>query len=364
MMIPYRSKPAQANISRALKALEHLYRLHLKIPILIKESGIKPNRGESPGPWDGKLLDDILTGFTIRGPAFFEFWLPILSGLSQQSYHPAREVRQHALTLLQRALLSPELEASSSSPDTWTDVFDNVLFPLLDELLKADVGRLDPTGIDETRMRASGLLCQIFLQYLPRLIKAGQLAVVDVWTRVLEYVRKYLIAGQGKEYLVRFVSGMLVLTLLDTLDNINACLLLQYEAVLERLKNMLLVMTTQGVFQPTETMTGSVNLWNVTWSKIDEFLPGLKDDLFPAGAAEAETLADKQPTASKLASQDVARETKAPPMAEVVGAEVGTGGSEEASGDHVAPVVVETPVTGGSVISQVKSGEAATEENA
>ncbi|KAJ3048959.1 GDP/GTP exchange factor for ARF, partial [Rhizophlyctis rosea] len=153
--VTVKTKPAQANTDRALKALEHLYRLHLKIPILIKEGGIKPNR------------------------AFFEFWLPILSGLSQQSYHPAREVRQSALTLLQRALLSPELEASSSSPDTWTDVFDNVLFPLLDELLKPDVGKLDPLGMDETRMRATGLLCQIFLQYLPRLVRAGQGAVVD-----------------------------------------------------------------------------------------------------------------------------------------------------------------------------------------
>lgn len=51
---------------------------------------------------------------------------------------------------------------------------------------------------------------------------------------------------------------------------------------------MLLVMSTSGVInQPGMTSpTGvsskqSVELWNVTWEKVDKFLPKLKDELFP-----------------------------------------------------------------------------------
>lgn len=51
---------------------------------------------------------------------------------------------------------------------------------------------------------------------------------------------------------------------------------------------MLLVMSTSGVINPpgTSSPTGvnfkqPVELWNVTWEKVDKFLPKLKDELFP-----------------------------------------------------------------------------------
>ncbi|KAJ3050852.1 hypothetical protein HK102_012190, partial [Quaeritorhiza haematococci] len=63
-----------------------------------------------------------------------------------------------------------------------------------------------------------------------------------------------------------------------------------YEGVLESLKNMLLVMSTQGVFQPAnedpttkphDKEITSHNLWDLTWLHLEPVLPGLKDDLFP-----------------------------------------------------------------------------------
>jgi hypothetical protein len=192
------SPVVQAAIERAIKSLEKLFRLHAKIPKLIAQLGMGHER------------------------AWFEFWLPLLSGLGQQCYHPSREVRQCGLTLLQRALLSPELESSTSSGtpspvqvtasqtlaltsstfDTGVDCFENVLFPLLDELLKLDVFKLDPTGMDETRMRASALLCKIFLQYLPRLLRFRDLP--ELWIKILDYLCRYLSAG-GNEFLVSFL---------------------------------------------------------------------------------------------------------------------------------------------------------------
>ena len=75
---------------------------------------------------------------------------------------------------------------------------------------------------------------------------------------------------------------------------------LQFEAIPESLKNMLLVMSTAGIFDQEEcaltarsqgdnrkTLTRSESeihkysaLWQVTWERIDCFLPNLRQELF------------------------------------------------------------------------------------
>ena len=44
-------------------------------------------------------------------------------------------------------------------------IFNKVLFPFIDDLLKPQVFQLDPRGMPETRLRASALLCKVFMQY-------------------------------------------------------------------------------------------------------------------------------------------------------------------------------------------------------
>ncbi|KAH9248773.1 hypothetical protein BASA81_013568 [Batrachochytrium salamandrivorans] len=232
-------------LERALKAVEKLYSLHTKIPKLIEATGIQAQR------------------------AWFEFWLPVLSGLGQLCYHPSRDVRQQALTLLQRSLLSPELEESLVSAPTLAsvesriDCFDNVLFPLLDELLKLEVYRIDPRGIEETRVRAVGLLAKIFLRFMPLLSKSNELS--RIWVRILHYVCQFLGAGghQRREVVV--------------------------EGVHESLKNLLLVLSAEGVLYPpggNVSTTTNLNLWELTWSTIGQFLPSLQDELFPPNGPE------------------------------------------------------------------------------
>ncbi|KAI8838851.1 hypothetical protein BJ741DRAFT_562615 [Chytriomyces cf. hyalinus JEL632] len=246
-----KSVNAQAASDRAVRALDRVFALHSKIPAMVATAGVG------------------------REKAWFVFWLPVLSGLAQQCYNPGREIRQHSLTLLQRALLSSELESTVMTPkpsatgeiepittstlETGVDVFESVLFPLLFELLKPEVSQLDAGGMDETRMRVAALLCKIFLQYLNRLLRFRELPIL--WVKVLDFMNKYVNAG-GSE----FVS----------------------EGVLESLKNMLLVMSTQKVFEPMDqapetppTDPNSHNLWILTWQHIDRIYPGLKEELFP-----------------------------------------------------------------------------------
>jgi len=129
--------------------------------------------------------------------AWFEFWLPILSGLGQQCYHSCKDVRQAALVYLQRALLSNDLE-SNSNANFWSDCFDNVLFPLLEELLKKEIYNLDPNGMDETMARASALMCKIFLHYFS---KINTKELERIWSDILQYLCRYLVAAKS-EFLV------------------------------------------------------------------------------------------------------------------------------------------------------------------
>jgi len=214
----------------ALKALEKLYSLHSLIPQLIRSTGMRSER------------------------AWFEFWLPILSGLGQQCYHSCKEVRQSALVYLQRALLSNDLE-SNSNANFWSDCFDNVLFPLLEELLKKEVYNLDPSGMDETMARASALMCKIFLHYFSK-INAKELE--RIWSDILQYLCRYLVAAKS-EYLK--------------------------EGVIESIKNILLVMYAQGVFYKSPKEATNPNpeyneLWNLTWKILSCVLPKLKNELF------------------------------------------------------------------------------------
>lgn len=60
----------------------------------------------------------------------------------------------------------------------------------------------------------------------------------------------------------------------------------QREAVIESLKNMLLVMSTQGILRPPSTDSSNSamegDLWQITWTLLEPYLPTLKDELFPA----------------------------------------------------------------------------------
>ena len=65
------------------------------------------------------------------------------------------------------------------------------------------------------------------------------------------------------------------------------------EAVRESLKNMVLVMYTSGAFTtiaPHDLPSGSTpefnHLWDITWERLDGFMPNLKKELFPAPAQE------------------------------------------------------------------------------
>ncbi|XP_052654572.1 LOW QUALITY PROTEIN: Golgi-specific brefeldin A-resistance guanine nucleotide exchange factor 1 [Harpia harpyja] len=175
-------------------------------------------------------------------------WCPLLQGIAWLCCDARRQVRMQALTYLQRALLVHDLQALDALE--WESCFNKVLFPLLTKLLE-NISPADVGGMEETRMRASTLLSKVFLQHLSPQLSLTTFAAL--WLTILDFMDKYMHAGS---------SDLLL------------------EAIPESLKNMLLVMDTAGIFHSADSRTGYSDLWEITWERIDCFLPRLRDELF------------------------------------------------------------------------------------
>ncbi|XP_052891953.1 Golgi-specific brefeldin A-resistance guanine nucleotide exchange factor 1 [Anopheles moucheti] len=182
-------------------------------------------------------------------------WCPLLQGIARLATDHRRQVRTSAITCLQRALLVQDLQTLTGLE--WAGCFKQVLFPLLQELLQEKAtGPVEVSLLEESRIRTATIMSKVFLHHLTPLIALPNFQ--ELWLEILDYFERFMTAG----------SDML------------------YEAVLESLKNMLLVMHSVCVFHNTDGVTHSM-LWDVTWQRISGFLPNLKDDLFKQEAVRS-----------------------------------------------------------------------------
>nr|XP_036230801.1 Golgi-specific brefeldin A-resistance guanine nucleotide exchange factor 1 isoform X2 [Bactrocera oleae] len=178
-------------------------------------------------------------------------WCPLLQGIARLAMDRRREVRTYAISCLQqRALLVHDLQTLSGAE--WASCFQQVLFPLLNELLpeSASVAHLEIVLLEESRIRTATIMSKVFLHHLTPLIELGA-AFNELWIDILDYIEKFMKVG----------SDMLS------------------EQMQEILKNMLLVMHSVRVFH-NDDGTLQLPLWDLTWQRIGEFLPNIKDELF------------------------------------------------------------------------------------
>uniref|UniRef100_A0A1A9WV30 SEC7 domain-containing protein n=1 Tax=Glossina brevipalpis TaxID=37001 RepID=A0A1A9WV30_9MUSC len=174
-------------------------------------------------------------------------WCPLLQGIARLATDRRREVRTYAISCLQqRALLVHDLQTLSGSE--WASCFHQVLFPLLNELLP-DSPAVSHLDCEESRIRTATIMSKVFLHHLTPLIELGEV-FSELWIHILDYIEKFMQVGSELS-----------------------------EQMQEILKNMLLVMHSVRVFHNQD---GSLNLalWQLTWKRIGEFLPNLKDELF------------------------------------------------------------------------------------
>ncbi|GAA5820135.1 hypothetical protein JCM3770_005386 [Rhodotorula araucariae] len=225
----------EAALVRGLQIVDVLREVQAAIPNLIATSPLSPARA-----WEAA-------------------WIPLLSAYAQLCLNPARELRQNAISSLQRTLLAPEI-LQNRDVDL-TIIFERVFFPLLEELLKPQVFRRDPEGMGETRLRASALLCKVFLQYLTQLSeRQGMRTMTELWLKILGFQDRFMHSGRRDQ---------------------------MFEAVPELLKNVLLVMSASNFLVPPSTPAGQGRteehalLWDATFERIHPFLPELQRELFP-----------------------------------------------------------------------------------
>ncbi|KAG8698119.1 GDP/GTP exchange factor for ARF [Ceratobasidium sp. 395] len=222
---PSVAPPLDASVERGLKAIMTLAELKKTIP----ELGLSPD-------------------------AYWSTWTSLLITLARQSANPSIDVRHAALAHLQRILLGPhpQLEPARS-----VEIFDRAVLPMIDELLKPQLAARDPNGIIETRLRASALLCRSFLHIQAHVEMLGP-ETSALWMKIIDVLQQLMQTG-GRDQLA--------------------------EAIPESLKNVVLVMNANGVLVPPETPETrselQQGLWTDTYTKINAFLPGFMEDLFP-----------------------------------------------------------------------------------
>ncbi|EPQ28209.1 uncharacterized protein PFL1_04037 [Pseudozyma flocculosa PF-1] len=243
--------------------------------------------------------------------AWRTYWPPLLYSLSRQWTNTHAAVRQSSIVLLQRCLLAPELLTTSTSTQL-TLLFHDILFPMLEELLKPQVYQIDPTGnpggMMETRIRACALVCKTLLHLMVKLSEGSEREFEQLWCRILELLdRMFSSTGGGSGSSGGGGKGAGARR--DPLT----------EAIPENLKNVLLVMSASNLLLPPpppgtkdDRTTNQAALWAVTFDRVQRFLPGLMEDVFPP----------PPPTVDPAASA-------APSTTDEAGAAAGAGGSGE-----------------------------------
>lgn len=112
---------------------------------------------------------------------------------------------------LQRILLGQYVTTDDTDHGQVDEIFNRVVFPLLDDLLKVDVFRRDTQGMPETRLRASALLCRVFLHFETRISK-GSADITILWIQILDLLDRLMnIDRQDQLVSLPFLPDLLIL---------------------------------------------------------------------------------------------------------------------------------------------------------
>lgn len=123
--------------------------------------------------------------------------MQLLIILGRHSVNDSREIRHSSISNLQRILLGSPLikEVDQTRVE---EVFNRVVFPLVDELLKPQVASKDPQGMIETRIKGSALLCKVFIQLELRESRA-ETDFRLLWIQVLDLLDRLMHVNRGDQ---------------------------------------------------------------------------------------------------------------------------------------------------------------------
>ena len=203
-----------------------------------------------------------------------DMWMRLVHGLRKVSVDQREEVRNHALTLLQRCLVGSDDIAISLS--SWVQLFDQVIFVMLDDLLEIAQNQLpkDFRNMEGTLVLSVKLLAKVFLQLIGDLSQISSFC--KIWLGILSRMEKYMkvkLRGKRSEKL--------------------------YELVPELLKNTLFVMKTKGILVRRSTIGGD-SLWDLTWLHVNNISSSLQSEVFPEQDIPQEVFLSKEVSSNPL----------------------------------------------------------------
>ncbi|KAK1270973.1 ARF guanine-nucleotide exchange factor GNOM [Acorus gramineus] len=195
---------------------------------------------------------------------FGNYWVQLMMGLKNFCLDQREDVHNHAVTCLQRCAVN--VHGVTLRPSSWMQIFDPVLFCLLDELLDIATGHSskDYRNMEGMLLQAMKLLSKAFLHWLKEMMVVGGGGgrgggvLRKVWLGVLGRMEKYMkakVRGKRSERL--------------------------QELVPELLKNMVLVMKANGLLVKRAAAIRGDSLWELTWLHIRNIAPLLQSEVFP-----------------------------------------------------------------------------------
>ncbi|KAF8003100.1 hypothetical protein HF325_002345 [Metschnikowia pulcherrima] len=162
---------------------------------------------------------------------------PLIQALAHQCFNPCREVRTHAVQILQSTISSAQLTETYTAEG----LFEYGLFPLLAELQKKETLETDASAFWDTQSQVLSLVGKTYLRIYTELSKE---VAETMWFRLV------------KDFgIVNEISPQVK------------------EPSLEVMKNMILVLQRDFLTAENES------LWNETWDALDKLYPGLKDEV-------------------------------------------------------------------------------------
>ncbi|MCO5614571.1 hypothetical protein L7F22_068854 [Adiantum nelumboides] len=192
-----------------------------------------------------------------------EMWVKLVQGVRKLVVDPREQIRNFAILSLQRCLSTGE---SIHLPLLMGQVFDQILFTMLDELLEIAVKHSkEYRNMETTLLLAIKMVSKVFLQSLEQLSSLPGFPAI--WSAVLNHMGRYMKMRMREQ-----VSD----------NKLQEC-------IPELLKNMLLVMRARGVLVEGSTLDG-YTLWELTWHYVRGIAPLLEQEFHTQETTRSETV--------------------------------------------------------------------------
>ncbi|KAK8914252.1 ARF guanine-nucleotide exchange factor GNOM [Platanthera zijinensis] len=212
--------------------------------------------------WSQGIIKDAGEEAEMLSEGIRDMWLKLCQALRKLALDQREEVRNHAISSLQKCLTGAD--GICLSPSSWLQAFEIVMFMMLDELLEIAQGQSqkDYRNMEGTLKHAVKLLSKVFLQLLQEL--CGMSGFCKLWLGILGRMEKCMkVKVRGKRY--------------EELQELVPALL----------KNILLAMKSNGILAKRSAIGGD-GLWESTWLHLSNFAPHLQSQVF-AGELEQDS---------------------------------------------------------------------------